>query len=337
MPEMPQAAPIPDRPPLHLKGGYLAIASPDSIPEAAFSIPAIRALRAVRPMGTFVAVAPPPTAPLFRKMPEIKKVVEVSPADSPRKIGQLLRETGIPFDSAISWEDSSIARAFAKIQIKQRLGFPKEKLAKFLTDPVAVSQKAGPIQHRVQDYLLFTKKLGADPFQPSNFATPERPPGPEKPLIAIAPGSDFGPAAQWPLERFLEVASLFAEENDVIVLPSSDRCSPSKELAKSLNLPLGEPDTESLLEQLGRCTALIANDSSLPHLASFVGTPSVVLFGPNEPEWKRPLGKIHKGIREHVACSGCLLNKCPLDHRCMNEIETKQVIRQAREILGTTS
>ncbi|MDB4464828.1 hypothetical protein N9057_00940, partial [Akkermansiaceae bacterium] len=146
MPEMPKAAPLPDRPPLHLKGGYLAIASPDSISEAGFSIPAVRGIRDIRPNSTIVVVANHEAAPLWRKVDAVNLVIEHSPSDSARKIGKLLKTADIPFDSSIAWEDSSAAQAFAKIGIKDRLGYPAGKLARFLTDPVKVEREAGPIE-----------------------------------------------------------------------------------------------------------------------------------------------------------------------------------------------
>ena len=82
---MPQAAPTPDRPPLHLKGGYLAIASPESISEACFSVPAVRAVRNALPQGTIVVVANQDTAPVWRKVTEINLVIEHGSADSARK------------------------------------------------------------------------------------------------------------------------------------------------------------------------------------------------------------------------------------------------------------
>ena len=45
MSKLPEAAPIPDKPPIHIKGGNLVVASPTSITEACFSVPAVRASR----------------------------------------------------------------------------------------------------------------------------------------------------------------------------------------------------------------------------------------------------------------------------------------------------
>ncbi len=334
MPEMSQDAPLADRPLLQLEKGKLIIASPSEISEASFSIPAIRALRHSNPHGTLIILANQDTAPMWRKVAEVDQIITQHSADSPRKITRLLKESHISFDAAICWEDGPSAQAFAKYEIPKILGYPSEKLAKHLTTPVEVERKIGPIEHQVNRYLLFVAQLGADPYQPSNFSIPPRPPAPSTIQIAIAPGSDFGPAAEWPLERFSELAKNISEHCSLSIIPSPGRPTPAAALAKALGQSVISAEKDALLDHLAACHGLIANDGSIAHYASFVGTPSLVLFGPNEPEWKRPLGRIHQIIRRHVPCSACLLNKCPLDHRCMTEITVAEVMERLQALLN---
>ncbi len=338
MPEMPKAAPLPERPPLHIDAGSLVIASPAEVSEASFSIPAVRALRAAKPQGTLLILANQDSAPMWRKLVEageVDQVIEHDSADSARKITRLLKDAEISIGASIAWEDSPAAQAFAKYGIPQRFGYPSEKLAKQLTDPIEVERKIGPIEHQVNHYLLFVEKLGADPFQASNFTSPARPAAAEVLQIAIAPGSDFGPAAEWPLERFTELAENISKHASLVILASPGRPGPARALAKALGQSVTALEGDDLLQLLATCHGLIANDGSIPHYASFVGTPSIILFGPNEPEWKRPLGRIHRVIRRHVPCSGCLLNKCPLDHRCMSEITLPEVLEELRSLFAS--
>lgn len=79
---------------------------------------------------------------------------------------------------------------------------------------------------------------------------------------------------------------------------------------------------------------VIAADGSLPHLAAHAGATCVTLFGPNDPAWRRPLGRRHSVVQRHVECAPCLLAKCPLDRRCQNELETNRVWQAVREKLG---
>lgn len=340
MPEMPQADSIQtesqsDRPPLHLTGSSLAIASPTSISEACFSVPAVRAIHHDRPHGILVVFTTDEIAPIWRRVVEIDRVVSYSASDSPRKITKLLAECELPFDSSIAWDENPAALAFAKFGIKQRLGYPTEKLGPHLTDPVEVIRRIGPVEHQVNHYLLFVRKLGIDPFQAANFATPKRPDDGESYRVAIVPGSDFGPASEWPLAKFLELARKIAPHCELVILPSPGRPGPAVSLARKLGnaYPVSKLEGNKLLDFLATCVIVIANDGSIPHLASFVGTPGLVIFGPNEPEWKRPLGKIHQIVHHREACSACLLTKCPLDHRCLAGISVAEVVEKLSLII----
>ncbi|MGC6564126.1 MAG: glycosyltransferase family 9 protein [Akkermansiaceae bacterium] len=318
---------------LKIRGKYLVIASPSSVSEACFSVPAVRAIQASRPNDTIVIIAPEDIGPIWTGVPGVDQVLTYQ-SNSPRKVAKALDECGLPFDSAISWDDSVAALAFAKAGISQRLGYPTKKAEKLLTDPVTVIRNVGPVEHQVNHYLLFVHALGIDPFKPENFAPLERPDSDDVLRVAIVPGSDFGQAAEWPLESFVEVANAIASQCELTILPSPERPQPAVALAKALGNPalVRNLSGDELIRFLSTCQGMIANDGSIPHLASLVGTPSLVLFGPNEPEWKRPLGKIHHILHHREACSSCLLAKCPLDHRCLVGISVKEVLDELRKL-----
>lgn len=308
------------------------VTSPATIPETVFSLPAIRSLRPLIRPGNLVVAANQETAPVWRRLETIDKVIEYQSSDSVRRLARVLLEQGKAFDLAIVWEDSAIGRALAKAGISRRLGPSDCDLDKWLTDPINLQSAPGPIAHRVQHYLRFVEMLGAQPYQPGYFRPPQRPKATSPDRVALVPGSDFGPSAEWPLERFHEVAHKLAEHHQLAILPSPGRPGPAAKLAGLLDLRITEVGRDNILEFLAGCRALVGNDGTLPHLASLVGTPSVVLFGPNHVDWHRPLGKAHRVLHEHVACSGCLLNKCPLDHRCMRELPVERVLRAFHEL-----
>ena len=81
------------------------------------------------------------------------------------------------------------------------------------------------------------------------------------------------------------------------------------------------------LDELASHGLCITADGSVPHLAAHVGTRCVVLFGPGEPEWMRPLGKQHLIARRKVECSPCFASKCVMDLRCQKELEATEILR----------
>lgn len=333
MPDTQPVEPVAENSPPTIEGKYLLVASPTSVSEACFSIPAIRAIQQSRPEETLVVLAPENIAPVWAKVPGIDQVLSYQ-SDSPRRLAKVIDECGLPFDSSIAWDDSPAALAVSKANIAQRLGYPTKKLEKFLTTPVTVVRNIGPVEHQVNHYLLFAHALGIDPFKPENFAPLERPARGDTFRIALIPGSDFGPAAEWPITSFIEVARAISSQCELTILPSPGRPQPAQTLAKELGNPgLVKSATGSeLIDFLATCQGVVANDGSLPHLAALVGTPSLVLFGPNEPDWKRPLGKIHHILHHREACSSCLLAKCPLDHRCLVGISVKEVLDELRKL-----
>ena len=68
-------------------------------------------------------------------------------------------------------------------------------------------------------------------------------------------------------------------------------------------------------------------------MAAHIGLPAAVIFGPNAPEWKRPLGKQSIVVRDHVACSPCFLDKCPLDSRCQTQVTVDMVVDALEQAL----
>ena len=317
-----------------IDGGNIAISSPGDIDEACFSVPAVRAIHNAYPNGTIVVFASEDVAPLWRKVAEVSEVIAYNAHDSGRRVKQYIEEHGIEFTKSIAWEDNPASRGFARALIPVRIGTPERELLPHLTHPVEVVRPIGPIEHRVRHYLFFMQKLGAMPFDKANFIHPERPPSLEQFRVAIVPGSDYGNSAEWPLFNFIMLTRTLLNYADVTIIPSPERPEPAIALGKEIGRPdlVFEGDDDEVLDHLATCHGLVGNDGSIPHLSAFMGTKSLVFFGPNEPLWKRPLGKEHKFIRHHVPCSGCLLAKCPLDHRCLMEISVEEVLDEMRAL-----
>jgi len=341
--KLPDAVPVPDKPPLHLKGGYLCIASPLALNEACFAVPAVRSLRHFRPQSTIAVLCPESLAPLWQSMPELNEVIAYPDIASARQIAKLLDENELTFESSICWEASAAATAFQRADILQRLGYPAKGLEKCLTDPVAVVIEPGPIEHRVRYYLNLVEKLGGNPFVRTTFQTPPLPAAPPKPRIVLAPASEYGVTHQWPLERYVEVVDAMDEIHGAgsiewVILHSGDNNDSAAELETLLGGRAKNYAEEWGMEKnligLPHCSALLSCDNELAHLAAHVGLPAVVIFGPNEPDWKRPLGKQSRALREHVACSPCFLSKCPLDLRCQEAVTVEMVIDELQSSLA---
>ncbi|MGC6426387.1 MAG: glycosyltransferase family 9 protein [Akkermansiaceae bacterium] len=307
-----------------LAPGPLIIASPLVTDEACFSVPAVRALHFAKPDRALTILTPENLTSLWKTVTGVAEVISYPASASARKVAKLFGD----FSQSLAWEDSPAAAAFAKKGISKRIGPAVDKLPKQLTHSPDIRESTGPIEHRVRDYLKVVEQLGAQPFESANFQTPPREELSSQLRIGVSPGSDFGPSAEWDLEKFRDLLSHFSAEFFLFEAPG--RPAAARNLG-DLGTLVAEENT---FQELDSCHLLIASDGSVPHLAAHLGIPCVVIFGPNEPVWKRPLGQIHRIVHERVACSSCFLNKCPLDHRCLKSISVTQVLSAVNALLN---
>ena len=343
MSSLPEAIPCPDKPPLHLRGGYLCVAAPLNFTEACFSAPAVRALRALRPNSTMVILCPRSQEELWKVMPELDDVIVYPGRASTNEITELIKMQKTTFESSIVWEVGNAAKAFKKAKIYQRLGYPIDGLLRLLTDEVDVVNAPGPIKHRVRHYLDLVSRLCGDAYVPAAFQTPKLPEVAGSLSIVISPNSSYGASYEWPVERFHEVMTLMNERYENIEWliisdfePSTSRMKKGKDPCNKLKELINDSSVDftfkmeryEVLGHLEQSSALLACDGELAHLAAHLGLPAVVIFGPNESEWKRPLGKQSQVLREHVACSPCYLTKCPIDHRCQTKLTADMAVEK---------
>jgi lipopolysaccharide heptosyltransferase I len=98
------------------------------------------------------------------------------------------------------------------------------------------------------------------------------------------------------------------------------------------------PETESLT-QLGElfkhCDLYLGGDTGPMHIASLMGTPVLVIYGPTDPVFNEPLGR-HKKVRKEVGCNPCRNRSCK-DLKCLKSITVDDVFKATKEILSITN
>jgi len=319
-----------------ISGSSLALVAPLDLTEACLATPAFRAIKNARPDLSPVILCPKSAVPFWSI-----HFAQILPYDETASAQQLAeRFSSGTFHSAIILEDSRAARALSRLGIPQRLGRECAELKNLLSEPISIATAVGPPRHKVTLYLDLIDKIGCSTNNPANFSPPARLPRPQVPRIALAPDSDFGPSAQWPIESFHQFTELLAKTHEVEFFlvslpgksPATDALSqllqkqkPSKGKKSQTG---GDINLGNLLEMLPTFTALVGGNSTLIHLAAHLGLPTVALMGPHSPITHRPLGRIHEVLTTHAECSPCNLKKCPLDHRCLNEL-TPEAVTQA--------
>lgn len=142
--------------------------------------------------------------------------------------------------------------------------------------------------------LLHWYGIAADPgdlrIPPGAAASPA--PG----AVVVHPGADAA-ARRWPAERFAAVArALRRAGHEVVVTAGAGEERLAASVAARAGLPpaavvggRGDVPFDRLVALVARARCVVVGDTGLAHLATALGTPSVVLFGPVAPRlWGPP-------------------------------------------------
>ncbi|MEW5766533.1 MAG: glycosyltransferase family 9 protein [bacterium] len=165
-------------------------------------------------------------------------------------------------------------------------------------------------------------------------------------LIGIHPGANY-PSRRWKVEYFARLVDLLAEAYGAQVVifggkDDQDRAAQISAQVRNSAIPgtheVGAPSPLNLAGQtslreltgwLANCRLFISGDTGPAHIAGAVGTPVVVIAGPN---WVGPYGPGHLVLQAKVPCRGCAKVTCP-EHTCMELITPEAVISAARILL----
>lgn len=335
------------------------------IGDVVMSLPAVRALRAADAKGALAILARPWVAELYRHLPEIDEVVvdhSKEPAADANAHARLVGEIRTArFDRAVILPTSfQSAWTVARAGVPERIGYRGEWRGALLTRAVGFSRAPGA--HQVWRHLRLAEAAGADSAGAPDVSWPVSAAvreaarrrlaeaGWKGGAFAAAHVASFAHAAKrWELGRFAAVFDELAARRGlpVVLLGSAGEKSVNREaagLAKTARV-FDLSGATSLPEALGilaDAALFLGNDSGLAHLAGAAGTPSVVVFGPTDPEGTRPWdGPRADGKRVRLAlarrrtlCAPCRFAVCPIDHACMEGVPSADVLAAVDTVLS---
>ncbi len=214
-----------------------------------------------------------------------------------------------------------------------------------LTDGVPREALRG--RHRIAQYRLL---LGQDPEVPAPLPVLASPSavrerwkewiGGEGPLVGLVPGSN-APARRWPAARFASLAGVLRSEGYQVVVVGGaaevELTARVADAAPGVRDAGGKTDLPDLAALLSLCAVVVTNDTGPMHVAAAVGTPTVTLWGPSDPdEVAPPGGRQVRVVGAAIPCRPCFKNHCPRSgvgtmlrdarDECMNLIEVETVL-----------
>ncbi len=144
----------------------------------------------------------------------------------------------------------------------------------------------------------------------------------------------------WPLERFLILAKILQDRFNskiLIVLGPAEETETERVFEGMAPHSLIQAKGLSLLQLasvIKGCRVFIGNDSGISHLASALEVPTVVLFGPTDPEVWSPRGGKVQVISRNILCSPCpreTFLRCS-QSECLKGIEIEEVLKGVEEL-----
>jgi heptosyltransferase-2 len=331
--------------------------------DAVMTVPALRQLRRLFPKAHITLATRSWAEGLFADV-EFLDALQVHDGSGLRSVVQQVRQwRKSGFDLAVLFPNSLETALVASLaRVPLRIGYATEGRQALLTHPLALPEWRSS-KHEVFYYLKIVAELEWLTKHEQTFLNTQ-PDGSLRVsaarksaaraflhtrgvedngrhrLVALCPGSINSRAKRWPAERYAALADRLIEEagSRILLVGSAAEGEVSVEVAGHMrNEPIlltGQTDLAQLVAVLSLVDLLITNDTGPAHIASALGRPTLVIFGPTNPLTTRPFSPYGEIVREPPDCAPCMLRDCPIDHRCMTAITPDHVFERALTLLA---
>ena len=145
-----------------------------------------------------------------------------------------------------------------------------------------------------------------------------------RPVLALAPGAEYGPAKRWPSRHFATLAKDALARGEAVWIFGSGKDTPVareiEALAPGCIDLTGRTSLEEAIDLLSLAARVVSNDSGLMHVAAALDRPMAAVFGSSSPAFTPPLSARARVVSLGLSCSPCFARTCPLGHT--NGLET---------------
>ena len=305
------------------------------------------------PSAIIDVLAPDWSRALLERMPEVRRAIAMPLGHRQLglkqrwQLGKSLRAER--YDQAIvlpnSWKSALIPFA---ARIAQRTGWCGEMRYGLLNDKRYLDKMALPLM--VQRFLALG--LPKHAALPSDFTEPTLKItsysisqalakfnlSVEKPILALCPGAEFGPAKRWPAKHFAAIAEEKIKSNWQVWLFGSVKdqlvAQEIQQLTQHACVDLtGKTNLAEAIDLLSVVSLVLTNDSGLMHVAAALQRAIVVLYGSSSPKFTPPLAEKVKILSLNLVCSPCFQRECPLQHlKCLQDLSPNLVLEAMNKL-----
>ena len=311
------------------------------IGDVILTTPVLRALREKFPAARITYLAETPYHTLLENHPDVDVVLSLPPGDKRGQLQAILRLFKDRFDVAIDLFGNPRSTLLTFLSGgRYRIGGDYRGRRIFYTHRITDDGKP---KSAVAFHLGYLRPLGisANPSDPYLVVTEEEKAWAKsyldrkgydgsKTIVGIHPGATW-PAKRWLPERFAALANRLVSELGVWVFftVGPDEEGLVQSVMKDFPFKSNTPEVFTLRQLaalLSQFDLLVANDCGPMHIAPAVGTKTVGIFGPGEPEVWFPYDsqKGHRYVHREMDCSRCRQDFCnKMD--CMKAIRVEEV------------
>lgn len=331
-------------------GSRILIVAPAWVGDLVMADTLLQLLARRQPDAELHVLAPPATAPLAERLHGVTAVHRLDVGHGALGLGRrrtvARRLRGYAFAQAIvlpnSWK-SALIPFWARIP--RRTGWVGEARYGLLNDCRRLDGERLALM--IERFMALALPPGADPARPYPAPRLRVDAGQrdalarslglagDGPVLALAPGAEYGEAKRWPAAHYAAVArDALARGHRVWLLGAPGDAAVCAEIAARapgcVDLA-GRTRLTDVVDVLSLADRVVCNDSGLMHVACAVDVPVVAVYGSTSPRFTPPLGSAARTLSLELPCSPCFRRTCPLGHlRCLRELGPERVIEALR-------
>ena len=316
-------------------------------------------LRIDYPNSGLDVLAPAWTEPLLNRMPEVNKAIMMPLGHghfqllTRWQIGKQLRSGSYAMAIVLPGSfKSALVPFFANI--RQRTGFlgelrwgllndirrlDKKLLARTVDRFITLGQIKNKLDNRpeksdklLQPKLVINKKNVQSVLERYKLTSTSGP------VLGLCPGAEYGPAKQWPVEYYADIAReklaqgwqvwLFGSGKDVLVTKEINTLTKNKCIDLS-----GKTSLADAIDLMSCTDTIVTNDSGLMHVAAALDRKVIAIYGSTDPGFTPPLTNKAKILSLNLDCSPCFKRDCPLGHtKCLVDLKPDRVLTALENI-----
>ena len=108
---------------------------------------------------------------------------------------------------------------------------------------------------------------------------------------------------QWGMDNFVALILQLSEYDRTLIISEPGLYGPAIKMLSDNDVNIVESNSiERLIEIIESHSVFIGNDSGPAHIASFLGIPTFIIYGPTNPSYHMPYGRNHEYIQKKIWC-----------------------------------